>query len=290
MDNTKLAEIAQGATKTLVKHSPKILTAIGIAGMFTTVLFAIGAKGKADLLIDEAKALKAEEEGKDVEKRNEEVTLTKWETVKAVTPAYWPTAAMFVLSAAAIVGSDYISDKRQVALSAAYTIADLSLKEYQKKTEETIGAKKAQEIEQKIVQDHINKRPLNTESGSKIVNYISDDSLTLFYEPYFGHYFMAKIEDIDKIFNTLNDRLNRCDDVTVDDLYYEISNVAITEHDMSSGNMGARIGWRYGDGIIERRYVGAIEPNSGKPCLEIKFLTPPTDLDHDPGKDYFVHM
>jgi hypothetical protein len=283
MDNTKLAEIAQGATKTLVKHSPKILTAMGIAGMFTTVLFAIGAKGKADLLIDEAKALKAEEEGKDVDKRNEEVTLTKWETVKAVTPAYWPTAAMFVLSAAAIVGSDYISDKRQVALSAAYTIADLGLKEYQKKTEETIGAKKAQEIEQKIVQDRVNRKPIDVSNGvsSRLVQHVQDESLPLFYEPILGHYFMAKIEEVDSIINQMNRLLNMERDVTIDDLYYEISKIAVTEHDLNCGIEGSRLGWTFEDGLLERVPLAVIEPNTGRSAIVLKLNHSPHDLDRN---------
>ena len=178
----KSAELLQAGTKELSKNSPKILTAMGIVGCFGAIVAAVKAKPKADLLIHEAKAVKAAEANENGEVLNiEDIKLTPLETVKAVAPAYWPTAATFVLSAGAIIASDYISDKRQVALSAAYAIADTSLKEFRKKTEETIGQKKTEEIEQKITQDHVTKNPPSPEQ----INFLDlNQGYSLFMAPY----------------------------------------------------------------------------------------------------------
>ena len=167
LDKEQMTAALQKGTQTLVKHSPKILTAAGIAGFFTTVIFAVKSKGKADLLVNEAleqKKADAQEKldnGEELEVPVESIKLTPFEKVKAVTPAYWPTAAMFVLSSAAVIGSDVISDKRQVALTAAYSIADASLKEYQKKK-----LKKMRFVAQRLVRNSRNSlsvlRPTNT--------------------------------------------------------------------------------------------------------------------------------
>lgn len=275
MDTQKLTDLAQGATKQLVKHSPKVLTGLGIAGMFTTVLFAVKASKKAELLIDEAKALKADEDGTPQEDRDK-IKLTPLETVKAITPAYWPTAAMFILSTAAIISSDYISDKRQAALSAAYTIADISLKEFQKKTTETLGEKKADEIRAKVTEEKFKKANISPETKQFAID---NQHLTFFMAPMTGQPFMARIEDVKEVFTRLNNRVNNYEEVMLNDLLYELNAIA---KELPSGGRGVHendVGsiffWEAGGELINYHFSAAMVPDTEIPGLEIILDTEP---------------
>lgn len=275
MDTTKITEIAHGGVKTLVKHSPKLLTAAGIAGFFTTVIFAVNAKPKADLLIDEAKALKADEEGVPQEERSS-IKLTPFETFKAVTPAYWPTAVSFILSSAAVIGSDYISDKRQTALSAAYTIADMSLKEYQKKTIEKFGEKKAGEIEAAVTRKKLENTPVDDE----VKRFASDNtSYTIFMAPMTGQIFSARIEDVKECFIRANHAINNCQEVMLNDLLYDFNTVAVNIANHGRGVSETDVGnifyWEANGELIKYHFSAAKIPDTEIPCLEIVLDTKP---------------
>lgn len=273
-------EILQSGTKVLVKHSPKILTALGISGMFGTILWAIKQKDDADLRIKNAKAEKAADQSEDGSVTNiDDITLTPVETVKAVFPAYWGVGLSFALSAAAIIGSDYISDKRQVALSAAYTIADMSLKEFQKKTEEVVGEKKMSFINQKVAQDQVDKNP----PDKKVVEYVGlNTQYSIFLAPYTNVPFVAKIDDVKAVFNRINSRLNYGDQVSLNEILADLNEIAV-----DTGN---------GKGVTENRDIGdmfywdinesglinvdnlvdaALVPDTEIPCLKINLHADP---------------
>lgn len=272
MDTGKVTEIVQSGTKVLAKHSPKILTATGIVGMFGTILLAIKAKEKADLLIHEAKAVKAAEESEDGQAINiDEVDLTFAETVKAVFPAYWTVGASFILSSAAIIASDYISDKRQVALSAAYSIADMALKETQKKTVEMLGEKKAQQIEQAVVQDKMNTNP---PSNDKVQYVMTNSEYSLFLAPVTEDPFCARIDDVHKVFNILNARINMGDEVMLNEILDELSRVAVSTPATGigvkeNGEIGQMFYWNSETGIIGYHFCPANVPNTELACNKI---------------------
>ena len=55
MNKSKISVISKDIRTGLSKHSPEILTGIGIAGMITTVVLAVKATPKAINLIEEKK-------------------------------------------------------------------------------------------------------------------------------------------------------------------------------------------------------------------------------------------
>lgn len=55
MPKQSLASIAKGVRTAMKKHSPEILTGIGIAGMITTTVMAVKATPKALILLEEKK-------------------------------------------------------------------------------------------------------------------------------------------------------------------------------------------------------------------------------------------
>ena len=92
--------------KTVQKHSPEILTGIGIAGMIATAAIAVKATPKALRMIEE----KEQEVGK---------PLTGPETVKTAWKCYIPAAVSGVCSAACIIGASSINARRNAALVTA---------------------------------------------------------------------------------------------------------------------------------------------------------------------------
>lgn len=281
LDKEQMTAALQKGTQTLVKHSPKILTAAGIAGFFTTVIFAVKSKGKADLLVNEAleqKKADAQEKldnGEELEVPVEDIKLTPFEKVKAVTPAYWPTAAMFVLSSAAVIGSDVISDKRQVALTAAYSIADASLKEYQKKTLEKFGPKKEDEIRGAAIGEELKKQPISVKTNEYISNHTE---YSLFMAPITKQLFFAKIDDVKTVMNSFKERIYKDYEISLNEILYELSNVAISRQEGGIGVeennvIGDMFRWTCNHGDFEWKFVST--PLPGKDGVNVNYIDIP---------------
>ena len=122
MNKLNLSNISKGIRTAVTKHSPEILTGIGITGMITTTIMAVRATPKALILI--------EERGN---------SLTPIETVKAAWTCYIPAAITGCLSIVCLIGASSVNVRRNAALAAAYTLSESALKEYQEKVVEHIG-------------------------------------------------------------------------------------------------------------------------------------------------------
>ena len=111
------------------KHSPEILTGIGIGGFVTAIIFAIKATPKACELIEERKL----DEDKD--------KLTKAEIVQTTWKCYVPTVVTAAGATACVVGAAAQNYKRNAALAAAYSISQETMQLYKEKVIEAIGEK-----------------------------------------------------------------------------------------------------------------------------------------------------
>jgi hypothetical protein len=281
LNKEQVTAALQKGTQTVIKHSPKILTAAGIAGFFTTVIFAVKSKGKADLLVNEALEQKKADvqekidKGEEVDVKVEDVKLTPFEKVKAVTPAYWPTAAMFILSSAAVIGSDVISDKRQVALTAMYSIADTSLKEYQKKTLEKLGPKKEDEIRGAAVGEELKRQPISIKTNE----YISHHSeYSLFMAPITKQLFFAKIDDVKQVMNSFKERIYKDYEISLNEILWELSTVAISRQEGGIGIeenaiIGDMFRWTCNHGDFEWKFVST--PLPGKDGVNVNYIDIP---------------
>lgn len=117
MNKQVITNTLKSLQKTMRKHSPAILTGIGIAGMVATTVMAVRATPKALRMVDD----KEIEDGK---------RLTTSEIIKTTWKCYIPAAVTGVCSAACIIGASSISARRNAALVTAYTISETALKEY----------------------------------------------------------------------------------------------------------------------------------------------------------------
>lgn len=282
LNKEQVTAALQKGTQTVIKHSPKILTAAGIAGFFTTVIFAVKSKGKADLLVNEALEQKKADvqekidKGEEVDVKVEDVKLTPFEKVKAVTPAYWPTAAMFILSSAAVIGSDVISDKRQVALTAMYSIADTSLKEYQKKTLEKLGPKKEDEMRGEMLRDSLEKGPVLNQKAMNYVNICTEYSL--FMAPITRQMFFAKIDDVRAVMTSFEARIYKDYEISLNEILYELSQVAVSASECGlsideNEHVGDMFRWTCNNGDFEWRFVSV--PMKDKIGVNINYIDIP---------------
>lgn len=252
MNKEKVTKIFKDVRNGLSKHSPEILTGIGIAGMVTTVIFAVQATPKALQLIEEKK----DEEHKD--------ELTALETAKVAWKPYVPAAVTGVVSVACLIGANSVHVKRNAALATAYQLSSTALSDYKEKLIETVGEKKEKAVRDRIAQDKVDKNPVET---SNVI--ITGNGKSLCYDPQFGQYFESTIDDIKRAVTELNYRMiDRGEEyVSLNDFYDELGVERI--------DVGEQLGWNMGrDGKIEVTTSAAIAKNN-VPCIVIHYDVAP---------------
>lgn len=248
MGKHSLASVAKSVRTAMKKHSPEILTGIGIAGMITTTVMAVRATPKALILIEEKK------DELETEK------LTAIETVKAAWPCYIPAAITGSISVFCLVGASSTNFRRNAALATAYTLSESTLKEYQEKVVETIGEKKEQSIRDAVVKDKMVNNPIRnvilTEKGGN----------TICYDVLSGRYFKSDIDRLRKAENELNRQMRDEMYVTLNEFYYEIG--------LDGTKLGDDLGWNIEKGYIELQFTSHLDAN-GTPCLVIDYKVAP---------------
>ena len=254
MGKLNITKLANDIKSGVSKHSPEILTGIGIAGMVATTVLAVKATPKALELIKNEQEL--------AESYNEE--LTQMDKVKVCWKCYIPAAVTGVMSITCLIGASSVNTKRNAALTAAYTLSDSALREYREKVVETIGEKKEKTIKDKISEDTIKQNPI-----TKSEVYITDKGDSLCFEPMSGRYFKSDIDKIKRAKNNLNEKIlvdafNA--GVSLNDFYEEIG--------LPKTSMGENLGWNLDTGIIDI-YLSAQITDEGTPCLVINYTNPP---------------
>lgn len=249
MDKSNITNIIKGIKASISRHSPEILTGIGIAGMVTTTILAVKATPKAIKLIE------AEKQAKHVD------ALSPVDTVKTVWKCYVPAVMTGVSSIACLIGSNAINAKRNAALTTVYTLSEMARNEYKEKVIETIGEKKERAIKEKVDAERIKRDPV---SKKEVI--ITEKGTTLCYDHVFGRYFKSDIDIINRAMNKINREIVINMYASLNDFYAELG--------LSPVEMGYDLGWNIDDGTIE------IEPSSqladdGTPCLVIDYSVSP---------------
>lgn len=245
-------EIAKSflSLKTAIKkHSPEILTGIGIAGMITTTVMAVRATPKALILIEE---------------RKEEIGAEKLETmdiVKTTWACYIPAAITGTLSVACLIGASSVNARRNAALATAYTLSESALKDYQGKVIEMFGEKKNEAVKDAVAKDKVEKNPVVTR---EVI--ITEKGNTLCYDAISGRYFKSDIEKIKKAECELNRQMLDDMYVSLNDFYYEIG--------LDSVKLGDELGWNVDSGYIDLSFSSQLA-SDGTPCLVIDYSVAP---------------
>lgn len=228
------------------KHSPEILTGLGIGGMITAGVMAVKATPKALKLIERKKAVLKTDK------------LEPAKTVSTVWTCYVPSAAVCVISVLCLIGANSVSAKRRAALAAAYTLSESTLKEYQEKVVETIGEKKEEAVRDAIAKDKIDNNPVS-ERGVVVTG----NGTTRCYDPLSGRYFNSDIDRIKKAENELNRQMRDETYISLNDFYYELGLKGIDP------TIGDNIGWHIDTGYIDIAFSAQLDENQ-TPCLVIE--------------------
>ena len=249
MGKPNVSGIFKNAQLAISKHSPEILTGIGIAGMITTTILAVKATPKALKTIEAKKT----EENKE--------KLTAAETVKATWKYYIPAAITGVTSIACVIGASRVHTKRNAALATAYKLSETALVEYREKVIETLGEKKEKMVREKIDKDRMEQNPV---SKSQVI--ITDKGNTLCFDYHSGRYFKSDIDRIKKAVNELNRRMNIEMYVSLNDFYDELN----LEHT----SLGDELGWSLDDGLVEIDFSSQLA-DDGTPCVVMSYRVAP---------------
>lgn len=249
MSSSKLANIAKSMKMTMVKHSPEILTGVGIAGMVTTTVLAVKATPQALMLIEDARFEKHDD-------------LDVKETVKVCWKCYIPAAVTGAVSIGCLVGASAVSVKRNAALATAYALSETALAEYREKVVETIGEKKEQGVRDKVAKQQIEKQPV---VKSEIIVTGKGDSLC--FDPLSARYFTSDIEFIKKAENKLNKRMihDIGGYISINDFYDELN--------LPHTDIGDMLGWN-SDNLMDLD-ISAHVTEDGRPSLVINHYTRP---------------
>lgn len=194
----------ESTTEFVTKNAPAILTGFAVVGTITTAVLAAHATVKSQ---------------NDIYDRDEEdgflETATKKDIIKMCWPNYIPAIITGTATIGCIVGSQHINHRRQIALAAAYELADTALSEYKAKVVEQIGKNKEAKIQAAVDKDRIEKDPPKEE----LVLMMGDDEI-IFRDHVTGQYFRSTIDRVKNAARKINDAM--CNDYTdVNSLLYE---------------------------------------------------------------------
>lgn len=249
MNKPNFKKLVESAKTAVSKHSPEILTGIGIAGMITTTVLAVKATPKALKLIDECK------------KEEKVDKLSAVETVKVAWKCYIPAAVTGTASIACLIGASSVHAKRNAVLATAYKLSETALTEYKEKVVETIGEKKEKTIREAIDEDHIAKNPV---SKNDVI--VTDRGSTLCYDHLSGRYFYSDIELIKRAVNEINRTMLTQMYVSLNDFYDELG--------LKHTRLGDELGWSIDSKLVDIEFSSHIS-DDGRPCLVIDYTVAP---------------
>lgn len=270
--NKGMSKIVKSAKISLSKHSPEILTGIGIAGMITTTFLAVKATPKALKLIERRKEELDDEKfnnhmdkGGDLRDYHDIEKLKVSEVIKTTWKCYIPAAVTSVASIACLVGASSVHVKRNAVLATAYQLSETALTEYKEKVIETIGEKKEKVIRDKVNKERIEKNPV---SQNNVI--LTEKGNTLCYDHLSGRYFKSDIDKINKAVNAINNRILHDYYASLNDLYAELG--------LYSVSLGDHMGWNSDMGLLEVDFSSQLN-DDGNPCLVM-------DLNKAPKYDF----
>lgn len=165
---------------TLKKHSPEIMTAVGVVGVVASAVVACKATTKVGEIVDESKAQvedvhEAMEKGKtkagkeySEEDSKKDLAIIYIQTGVKMAKLYAPAVIFGGLSIASIIKGHDILRKRNIALGAAYAAIDKSFKEYRGRVVERFGKDLDRELRYNIKAQEIEVKEVDSKGKEKV--------------------------------------------------------------------------------------------------------------------------
>lgn len=264
--NAKITNFINTSKGYIKKHSPEILTGVGVAGMITSTVLAVKATPRALELIESEIDRRNREATKEAIANGQELCshvmeLKPLDIIKVAWKPYIPAVLTGAASISCIIGASTINSKRNAALATAYSISEKALIKYRDKVIETIGEKKEKEIKEQIAQDEVDKKPV---ANSAIIMTSKGNTLCMDYLS--GRYFRSDLDIIRKAINELNREMTYQNYVSLDEFYDKIGLEPIKNSD--------RLGWNLDNGLIELE-ISTCLTDEDEPCIVIDYSTAP---------------
>lgn len=175
---TKVTRGLNKAGFQLKKHSPEILIVAGVAGAVTSAVMACKATTKLNDILEESKeqvdkiheAIEhpenlpeeyTEEDGK------KDLTIVYTQTAVKLLKLYGPSIVLGGLSITAILTSNNIMRKRNIAIAAAYTAVDKSFKDYRGRVVERFGKDLDRELRYNIKKEEVEETIVDEKTGKE---------------------------------------------------------------------------------------------------------------------------
>ena len=252
MNKQSISKAVKDVPKFLKKHSPEILTGIGIAGMIITTITAVKVTPKALQLVDER-------EIKDSKR------LTTKEVIKTTWRCYIPATVTGICSIACLVGASSVNARRNAALATAYAISIQDLADYKKKAIEVVGEKKEQAIKDAVAKERLERADVQNREFI-----VTGKGEVKCYDPLTDRCFLSDMETLRKAENTLNKRLRNEMIITVNEMFVEIG--------LDECDLGENLGWDIDKGDIEFNFSSQLI--NGIPYLVLGHSNPPLYIRH----------
>ena len=249
---SKLVELSTKLTAWSVKNAPSLLTGAGFTGVFVTAYMAYKAGPRAEDIILYHKA--NVDSGYD--KKDETI-----EMAKELAPVVLPPIGMAIATGACVLGANSIASKRLAVLSAAYSISETALKDYQNKVAEMVDPKKMTKIKEGLAKDKLDKNPIK--QNTEIL--MTGDGDVLCMDCYSGRYFRSNAQKIGQAVNELSADVQTDMYVSLNDFYNKLNIPAVP--------MGDDFGWNVDDlirGQLSIEISAHLTPDK-QPCLVVNY-------------------
>lgn len=238
----------------MTKNGYTILTVLGAAGVVGTAVTAVKATPKAMKLLELAEEEKGEE-------------LSKWETLKTVTPQYIPAILIGTSTVACIFGAQILNKKHQAALISAYALLDQSYKEYKNKVKSMYGEDGDVDIRTSIAKDKYEEEAIDE----------YEDGKTLFYDKYSKRYYRVTKETQLRAEYEINKILSQSGGASLND-YYDLLGIDRKDYGEFIGWSSAQMYEMYWDGWLYFEHT-KVDMDDGIECYIIDFTEPFMEFD-----------
>lgn len=248
------------------EHQREIMLGGAIAGVVVTTVLSWKAGIKAEKVLNEQKAkmdelnaMDAHDKDPDEEEYKEEKKKITVETIKKMAPIVIPPALAATGTIISVIGGYKVASKQIAVLSSLYSMGEKAFSDYQEKTKELIGPKKAQEIKDEVSADKVRENPPKSD---KIIN--TGNGETLFYDPKSGRYFYSSPEAVKSATNRINLRMM--------EEYYISLNEYYDEMGLTDIELGEDMGFNIDDGLIDVDHLFSVtKTEKDVPALVLEY-------------------
>lgn len=239
------------------RHAPEILTTLSVAGIAATAYFGSRAGYKAGVHVVSEFSARLDNAAED----EEVLPLAPKEIVKDTWRFYIPVFVIGTATALAVIGSNRIGAKQQVALISAAAISERALSEYQEKIVETTTRPKEQKVRDAILQDKVDEK--SDEDFNRLAPLKDGDVWVI--ESHTKQLFISNAEKIHRAENDTNRE-------GLHDGYVSL-NTFLEYLGLPTSPAGDVVGWT-AQKPLEVRIGGAARDE--KPVLTIDYVIPPS--------------